>query len=126
MNNKIRTLLIEDEDSEKFGYYCNVVKNTVADNMDGHLDPKIKNERTHTLLEIASQMKLEYESKFIDSTFDIITEQVKNGYYIGHTSNYLELYVKDDGTLTDNMIVNVKIVKIENNKIYAIKEDNNE
>lgn len=101
-------------------------KNTVADNMEGHLDPKIKNERTHILLEIASKMKQEYESKFIGNSFDIITEQVKNGYYIGHTSNYLELYVKDDGTLTDNMIINVKIVKIENNKIYAIKEDNNE
>lgn len=101
-------------------------KNTAADNMSGHLDPKIKNERTHILLDIANKMKNEYEQKFIGKTFDIITEQVKNGYYIGHTSNYLEVYVKDDGTFKDNMIVNVKIVKIDNNKIYAIKEDNNE
>ena len=101
-------------------------KNTVADNMDGHLDPKIKNERTHILLDIASAMKHEYESKFIGHTFDIITEQVKNGYFIGHTSNYLEVYVKDDGTIKENMIINVKIDEIKNNKIYAIKEDNNE
>lgn len=94
-------------------------KNTVADNMEGHLDPKVKNERAHILQSVASKMKQEYEEEFIGSTFDIITEQVKNGYFVGHTSNYLEVYVKNRDGLTDNMIINVKIEKIENGKLIG-------
>ena len=94
-------------------------KNTVADNMEGHLDPVIKNERAHILQSVASIMKDEYESMFIGDTFDIITEQVKNGYYVGHTSNYLEVYVKNRTNLTDNMIIKVKIEKIENGKLIG-------
>lgn len=94
-------------------------KNTKADLMDGHLDPKVINERTHILLNIAKKMQEEYEKKFINETFEVITEQKKNGYYIGHSSNYLEINLPIDKDMKENMIIKTKIIKYENRKLIG-------
>ena len=103
-------------------------KNTKADKMPGHLDPKVINERAHILLDIAKKMQIEYEKSFINENCIVITEQVKNGYYVSHSSNYLEIYIPTTKELKENMIVNVKIRKFDNNRligeIIEIKERN--
>lgn len=103
-------------------------KNTEADKMPGHLDPKVINERAHILLDIAKKMQIEYEKSFINENCIVITEQVKNGYYVSHSSNYLEIYIPTTKELKENMIVNVKIRKFDNNRligeIIEIKERN--
>lgn len=103
-------------------------KNTEADKMPGHLDPKVINERAHILLDIAKKMQIEYEKSFINENCIVITEQVKNGYYVSHSSNYLEIYIPTNKELKENMIVNVKIRKFDNNRligeIIEIKERN--
>lgn len=91
---------------------------TVADEMEGHVDPKIKKERAHKLLELASKMKDDYENKFIGSIQNIIVEDNKNGYYHGHSSNYLDIYFKSDVDL-NNQIVDVKILRKSNGKLYG-------
>ena len=54
--------------------------------------------------------------------------QVKNGYYVSHSSNYLEIYIPLSKELKENMIVDVKIIKFDNNRligeIIEIKERN--
>lgn len=93
-------------------------KGTVADEMKNHLDPKIKNERTHKLLELAGIMKEEYNKKFINTVQEVLVERKKDNYYEGHTSNYLNVLFKSNKDLI-NEIVKVEIIKIENNIIYG-------
>ena len=93
-------------------------KGTAADEMKGHLDPKIKNERTKKIIELANIMKNEYELKFINSIQEVLVERQKDNFYEGHTSNYLNVKFKSNKNLV-NKFVKVQITKIENNIIYA-------
>lgn len=93
-------------------------KGTAADEMKGHLDPKIKNERTKKIIELADIMKNEYELKFINSIQKVLVERQKDNFYEGHTSNYLNVKFKSNKNLV-NKFVKVLITKIENNIIYA-------
>lgn len=93
-------------------------KGTKADEMKGHLNPQVINERAHILLYIKNEMKEKYEAKFIGQTFDVITEQVKGDYFTSHSSNYLEILIPKHG-LKDNMIKKIKIVEINNGNIIG-------
>lgn len=93
-------------------------KGTKADEMKGHLNPQVINERAHILLNIKNEMKEKYEAKFIGQTFDVITEQVKGDYFTSHSSNYLEILIPKHG-LKDNMIKKIKIVEINNGNIIG-------
>ena len=93
-------------------------KGTKADEMKGHLNPQVINERAHILLDIKNEMKEKYEAKFIGQTFDVITEQVKGDYFTSHSSNYLEILIPKHG-LKDNMIKKIKIVEINNGNIIG-------
>lgn len=97
-------------------------KGTLADSMEGHLDPIIIKERAKKMISIAVQMKSEYEFKFINKTFDVLIEQRKGDYWIGHTSNYLELHIKSRRANLVNEIIKCKITEIKNGKIYAVLE----
>lgn len=94
-------------------------KNTEADKMEGHLDPKTINVRAHNLLNIAKKMQREYEKSFINVNCIVITEQIKNGYYVSHSSNYLEVYLPVNESIKENMIVEVKITKLENDQLIG-------
>lgn len=98
-------------------------KGTKADLMEGHLDPKIINERTHILLNLAKSMQTKYESEFINQSFEVITEQKKNGYYLSHSSNYLEINILTKEEIKENMLVKVKIIKYDNNKLIGEVEE---
>ena len=89
--------------------------NTLADTLPNHLNPIVIKERAHKLQELAKQSKLKYYQKFIDTNMEVLIEQKKNGYWYGHTSNYLEVKIPDKGIDLTNNIVNVKLVKIVNN-----------
>lgn len=94
-------------------------KNTVADQMKGHLNPRIINERAHILQSIAKKMSFEYASLFKNTVQTVITEQKKEGYYVSHSSNYLEILVPSSSEISENMILKVKIMSIENNLIIG-------
>lgn len=96
-------------------------KGTEADLMEGHLNPIIQKERAKELLDLASKLKYSYESKFIDKEVEVLVENKKNGYWRGYTTNYLDVHFLSDENL-ENELVNVKIIKIENNIIYGIRK----
>ena len=89
-------------------------KNTVADSLSGHLNPSIIHERASIMINTAKELKEEYENKFLNKTVNVLFETTKKGYYIGHSSNYLEVYVKSDFDLT-NKFCDVLITSIEEN-----------
>ena len=93
-------------------------KGTVADEMTGHLDGGLIKERARIMIRVAAQMKKEYEEQFINKEFEVLFEQKKNEYWIGHTSNYLEVYLESSKELT-NIVLKCKITKMKNNKLIV-------
>lgn len=77
----------------------------------------IKKERTQKLLSLSNELEKEYNSKFIGKILEIITEEKYGEYIIGHTSNYLKVYIKGDYML--NNIYKVKLEKVDNNNLYG-------
>lgn len=75
---------------------------TIASKMENQIDPKIKKERVHRLIEIGNELKEKYEEKFLGKELDVIIETYdsKTKKYKGYSSNYIEVYVKSN----DNII----------------------
>lgn len=91
---------------------------TEADKMQGHLDNSLIKKRARIMIDIASNLKKEYEEKFLNFEFEVLFEQKKKEYWIGHTSNYLEVYLESDEELS-NKVIKCKITKMKNNKLFA-------
>jgi threonylcarbamoyladenosine tRNA methylthiotransferase MtaB len=91
---------------------------TEADKMQDHLDNSIIKKRARIMIDIASNLKKEYEEKFLNIEFEVLFEQKKKEYWIGHTSNYLEVYLESNEELT-NKVIKCKITKMKNNKLFA-------
>ena len=94
-------------------------KGTLADKMEGHLAPQLIKERAKKMIEVAKEMKIAYDKKFIGQEFAVLIEQKKNNYWVGHTTNYLEVYLPDNGNNLENKIVYCQINELKNNLLYA-------
>ena len=75
------------------------------------VDDKTKKERAKTLLLLSRQLEIDYMKKFVGREVEVLVEVVKDGYSIGHTTNYLQ--VKINKELEHNTFMNVKIDNIE-------------
>jgi len=82
------------------------------------IKPDIKKERARKILELSNELEHRYNKKFIGKNLEIITEEQDGDYIIGHTSNYLKVYIKGDYKL--NSIYKVKIEKIESGNLYGV------
>ncbi len=91
---------------------------TEADKMEGHLDNSLIKDRARIMIDVATKLKKEYEEQFINKEFEVLFEQKKNEYWIGHTSNYLEVYLESSKELT-NIVLKCKITKMKNNKLIV-------
>ena len=67
---------------------------TVAYNYDNIVDPIEKKRRVSLLLKLNNKKALDYRKKFLNKELIVLVEREKNGYYYGHTSNYLEVMFK--------------------------------
>lgn len=71
---------------------------TAASKMANQVDPRIKKQRVAALLELSNSLWSEYEKSFIGKEIEVLVEEYDeiNKMNIGHTSNYLEVKIKDD------------------------------
>ena len=74
-------------------------KGTVADEMDNHVDEKIKHERVKILMNLSEELEKNYMNKFINKEVIFIPEIEKDGYLIGHTGNYLQIKMEGNKEL---------------------------
>lgn len=91
-------------------------ENTEADKMEGHLNPTVIHARARLMNDLGKKLNLEFNKKFIGTIQDVLFEQVKNDYYVGHTSNYIEVYVKSMDNLI-NKLMKVKLNNVNENNI---------
>ncbi len=77
----------------------------------------IKKERAQSLLALSDKLEEKYYQKHLNQELEVLTEEIKDGYVIGHTSNYLKVYLKGDYKL--NTIYNCLITKYANKVLYG-------
>ncbi len=84
-------------------------KGTVADEMDGQIDEKVKKDRTKRLISVSSKLEKKYRDQFLNRMVTVIPETYKDGMLIGHTGNYLLVKVPGDESLLHQTIT-VKLI----------------
>jgi len=84
---------------------------TVAAKMKNINDGNIAKERVSKITQLAKVMRDEFTVKNIGNAYDVIIEQEHEGYYIGHTPNFIKCYIKSNKKLIANEVVKVKIQK---------------
>ena len=101
-------------------------KGTIADKLEGHLSKDVINTRAKKMQELAQKKAKNYRDNFIGKEVLVLVEQKKNGRWIGHTSNYLEVEFSNDSDCT-NKIIKVEITNTVNSTIVGkyIEEVNN-
>ncbi len=98
-------------------------RGTVAEKMDNQIDGNLKEIRSQKLIELSNKNQKEYNQSYIGKEVSVLFEEKdKDGYYKGHTDNYMLVKVKTDKNL-ENIICNVKIV--ENAGLELIGKVNN-
>ncbi len=81
------------------------------------VDNKIKKERTKALLALSLELENKYFNNYLNQEVEVLTEEIIDGYVVGHTSNYLKVYLKDDLLL--NKFYTCKINLIKDGIIYG-------
>ena len=94
-------------------------KGTKAAVMKGQINGNIKEERSQKLIELSNKNEEEYNKKYIGKTVEVLWEEEKNGYYQGHTKNYIQAHCKKESNMKDEEIEN-KIIKA---KCKEIRKD---
>ena len=91
---------------------------TKAVTLSGIVPVPERKARARKLLEISKELEIEYMNKFIGKEVEVLIEETKDGYSLGHTGNFL--YVKINKELEHNKFIKVKIKEI--NYPYCIAE----
>ncbi len=89
---------------------------TKAAQMKNQIDSKIKDKRSSKLIELSNKNQEEYHKKYIGKEVEVLFEEEKNGYYQGHTKNYILSILKSNANL-ENKIIKAKCMKAENDHI---------
>ena len=96
-----------DEDFNKTYEFCKKIRfskihvfpysdrtGTVSSQMENKIDQSIKKERVRKLIALSNELEKGYYYSFVGKKEKVIIENYSNGYFIGHTSNYLKLKLK--------------------------------
>ena len=66
---------------------------TIAARLSGQISLSIKKERVNKLIGLSNELAQEYDSLFKGKELDFLFETEENGYFVGHSSNFLEVKV---------------------------------
>lgn len=80
---------------------------TIASKLSSVVNSNEKKIRTKKMIELSNNLEQNYFKKCINNLEEIIIEEEKDDFYIGHTSNYIKVYLK--GNYEINQIYNVKL-----------------
>lgn len=103
----------------KFLKKCNFAKMHIFpySKRSGTVASKMKNLATHVkercekLAQLDDKMHQDYIISCQDKTYKVIIEREHEGYFEGHTENYIKCYIESDIKLNQNQILSVKILK---------------
>jgi len=90
---------------------------TKAAKLPNQIDKSVKKERAKAATKIAAEMTSDFKQKQLGKTAEVLFEQEKNGYSMGHSTNYLEVSVNEK--VKRNSIQNVRIKGFQNGRLYG-------
>jgi threonylcarbamoyladenosine tRNA methylthiotransferase MtaB len=84
---------------------------TPAATMPGHIDVKVKKQRTARMMALGKQSARLFQSRFLGRTMVVLWEDDSGeGLWSGYTANYLRVYAQSDKNLANQMLA-VKLVE---------------
>lgn len=87
---------------------------TKASLMENQVSPEVKDKRSKEIIKISQEKQKEFEEKHLGNEVEILIESIqKDGFFMGHTKNYLPIYVKSCDNIKDK-IIKVKITDYKN------------
>lgn len=92
-------------------------KGTPAAIMDNQVSPEEKKKRVHRILDLSNKYEHNFYESKIGKIYDGVVEIHSNGTTIVHTSNFIPVIIND--IVEEGTIVDVKIEKVENLKVYG-------
>ncbi len=93
-------------------------KGTKASSMPQVKD-SIKKERATRLIALSNELEKQYASLFLNQSLECIVEQsTKDGWMVGHTTNYLQVYLPLDSSYLKKYC-RVEIIKLVEGKIFG-------
>lgn len=67
---------------------------TPASEMSGKIDGNVKKRRVKEIIELSSELERKFYEKFYNRQLDVLFEEEKDDYFIGHTANFIKVKVK--------------------------------
>ena len=83
-------------------------RGTPADRMPSQVPGDVKKERVRRLLKLSDELKTEFALSEMNKELEVLIEEEKDGYMVGHASNYLKVLVADT-SLKEGHIYKVKV-----------------
>lgn len=87
---------------------------TIASTMPNKVDGNIKKTRVKELLTLSKELEVNFYKKFYNKKLEVLIEEEKDGFFYGHTPNFIR--VKISGNYTLNEIYTVELN--ESNIVY--------
>ena len=79
---------------------------------------KVKSERMTEILALNDVLEASHRKRYINTVQDVIIEAKHDAYLVGHTSNYLEVFIPYEDNLIGKFI-KIKILEEKNSKLFG-------
>ena len=86
-------------------------KGTPAAKMKNQISGDVKSQRSKEMIALSDKMNIDFLNNNIGKTVPVLFEDMENGFWQGHTTNYIKVLAKSDENL-NNKRVDVKLDKI--------------
>ena len=90
-------------------------RGTVAEKMPNQIDGNKKEERSNKLIELSNSMENKHNQNYIGKTVKVLFEEFEDGFFKGHTTNYMMVKVVGEEEQSDKFVNKILDVKIKEN-----------
>ena len=90
-------------------------RGTPAEKMPNQVDGNIKEQRSRTLIQLSNECENSYNESYIVKNVKVLFEEFEDGYFRGHTTNYMMVNVKGEAKDEKTFVNQILNVKIESN-----------
>ena len=90
-------------------------RGTVAEKMPNQIDGNKKEERSNKLIELSNGTENKHNQSYIGKTVKVLFEEFEDGFFKGHTTNYMMVKVAGVEEQSDKFVNQILDVKIKEN-----------
>ena len=90
-------------------------RGTVAEKMPNQIDGNKKEERSNKLIELSNSTENKHNQSYIGKTVKVLFEEFEDGFFKGHTTNYMMVKVAGEEEQSDKFVNKILDVNIKEN-----------